>query len=56
MQIQQLFIHFEQGGQEKISFLVLLLKMYTKVKMSTKKCSLVFSFSFWFQFIQRIEQ
>ena len=27
--------------------------MYKKVKMSTKKK--IFSFSFWFQFIQRIE-
>ena len=54
------FIYFEYGGQENFFlegekvFLSSFFKVYNKVKMSTK--NLVFSFSFWFQFIQRIEQ
>ena len=57
MKIQQFFIHFEYGGQENIflegekSFLVLFFKGLTKSKCQQQK-KLVFSFSFWFQFIQ----
>ena len=59
MKIQQLFIQFGRR-QENISLegekkiLVHLFKVYNKVEMSTKK--MFFSFSFWVEFIQRIEQ
>ena len=59
--LDNFFINFEQGGQENISLEggKISCPLYSKcVKKS--KCqqqqNLVFSFSFWFQFIKRIEQ
>ena len=52
MKIQQLFIHF--GGAKKKFSCPLFSKCITRSKQQ-KNWFLVFSFSFWFQFIQRIE-